>query len=98
MLHYGFSNTIVSLISSFRSHGIHSVELNNQLSSYQPVLVGTPQGTKLGPILWLLYCNDLNIKGCSEVQYADDTIVYKAIKTTNNTDIGEAIEQAYVVD
>ena len=50
--------------------------------------------TKLGPILWLLYYNDLDIKGCSKVQYAADTAVYKAIKTTNNTNIGEAIEQA----
>ena len=39
---------------------------------------GCPQGTKLGPILWLFYVNDLVVPNFNVVKYADDTIFYKA--------------------
>jgi len=57
------------------------VKINGKLSQPQQVKIGIPQGTVLGPILFLLYINDL-YSVCSEgdiVSYADDTaIIYSA--------------------
>ena len=47
-------------------------------SSYIDVCVGAPQGTKLGPLLWLFYVNDLIVEDFNVVQYADDTTFYKS--------------------
>ena len=44
------------------------------------ISVGAPQGTKLGPLLWLFYVNDLNVDGFNIVKYADDTTFYKHLE------------------
>jgi hypothetical protein len=59
------------------------VKLGNNLSSVQPVCAGVPQGSVLGPLLFILYANDIsanvNIGTCN--LYADDAIIY----VTGNT-------------
>jgi hypothetical protein len=56
------------------------VSISGYCSDYLDVLVGSPQGTKLGPVLWLLYSNDLNSKlpDIQCIKYADDTTFYSA--------------------
>ena len=59
--------------------------MDGEVSSWVPVTSGVPQGTVIGPILFLVYINDLPAKLQSKVQlFADDTIVYMAV--TNKTD------------
>ena len=41
--------------------------------------MGTPQGTKLGPWLWLIYIDDLQ-PGCETIKYADDITTYSIVK------------------
>ena len=43
------------------------------------ISVGASQGTKLGPILWLFYIEDLEVDNFSMVKYADDTSFYTTI-------------------
>ena len=45
--------------------------------------MGAPQGTKLGPWLWLVYINDLNTS-CDLVKYADDLTMYASFSKTQN--------------
>ena len=56
-----------------------------EMSNWKSVLSGVPQGSVLGPILFLLYINDLEDDISSKVlKFADDTKVFR--KVTNDTD------------
>jgi len=51
-------------------------------SSWIPVLSGVPQGTVVGPLLFLLYVNDITNNISSEIRlFADDCILYRQIST-----------------
>ena len=60
---------------SYLSERYQSVRINNVVSSPSPVSCGVPQGSILGPLLLLLYVNDIadHVKDCMLVMYADDT-------------------------
>ena len=61
------------------------VIIDGEMSNWKSVLSGVPQGSVLGPILFLLYINDLEDDISSKVlKFADDTKVFR--KVTNDTD------------
>ena len=74
---YGISGQIFGLISSFFSNRRLLVVLDGKSSQEYPVNAGVPQGSILGPTLFLLYINDLpDDVICDIAIYADDTTLY----------------------
>ena len=54
------------------------VQFENDMSSTRAIRFGVPQGSILGPLLFVLYINDLPqcLENCSINMYADDTVMY----------------------
>ena len=72
----------VEWIEAFLSSRSHVVVLDGTSSDTVPVTSGAPQGSVLGPALFLLYTNDLPDTVDSQVRlFADDTVLYRAIKS-----------------
>ena len=74
---YGISGQIFGLISSFLSNRRFRVVLDGKSSQEYPVNAGVPQGSILGPTLFVLYINDLpDDVICNIAIYADDSNLY----------------------
>lgn len=86
MSHYGINSNINTWIMNFLSNRQQAVLLEGAKSSYEPVTSGVPQGTVLGPILFLIYINDLSDNIKSKVRlFADDAVLYRNIREANDT-------------
>ena len=76
----GINNKVISWIQSFLSNRSQSVVLDGEHSDSCPVLSGVPQGSVLGPCLFLMYINDMPDTIKSNIRlFADDTIMYLTI-------------------
>ena len=82
---YGIRSPILSWIDLFLSGRTQSVSVNGSHSSWENVTFGVPQGSVLGPELFLLYINDIQEKIQSKMKlFADDSIVYREILSVDD--------------
>ncbi|CAB4007916.1 Hypothetical predicted protein [Paramuricea clavata] len=84
---YGFQRKALNLLRCYLTHRTHSCQLASILSVEKEIICGIPQGSILGPLLFIMYINDLPscLERTTPRMFADDT---------NLTAVGRTISEA----
>ena len=98
----GIGGPLLKILTDFLKSRKQRVVLNGQHSSWSDVLAGVPQGSILGPLLFLIYINDLSDGlQCNPKLFADDTSLFATVhnikKATNdlNNDLTKITKWAF---
>ena len=83
--HYGVTGRTNMWIGSWLCHRQQRVVLNGSTSSHSPVLSGVPQGTVLGPLMFLLYVNDIGDKVSPQTTIKQMTVSYTQLSILSPT-------------
>ena len=85
LIKYKFHPMLVRWISSFLSDRYQEVVVNGVHSHGERIVSGVPQGTVLGPVLFIIFINDLEQNIASTVRFfADDTRISRKISGMND--------------
>ena len=99
---YGAEGELLSLLKNYLENREQRVVLNGQTSEWRKTRSGVPQGSVLGPLLFLIYINDLadGIKSLCKM-FTDDTSLFSKVYDIHNSaskandDLGKIIYWAY---
>ena len=79
---HGIGDSITDWIEQWLTDRRQRVVVDGEVSNWKSVLSGVPQGLVLGPILFLIYINDLDDSITSNVlKFADDTKLFRKVNT-----------------
>ena len=82
---HGITNPILSWIQDFLTRRYQQVSINGETSNRKEVTSGIPQSSVLGPILFVIYINDLPVTVESEADlFADDTKIFRVINSLDD--------------
>ena len=84
----GISDDLLNILSDFLRNRKQRVTLNGQSSAWTNVNSGVPQGSILGPLLFLIYINDLpDGLSCNAKLFADDTSLFSVVHDISTSTI-----------
>ena len=79
---HGIGDSITDWIEQWLTDRRQRVVVDGEVSNWKSVLSGVPQGSVLGPILFLIYINDLDDSITSNIlKFADDTKLFRKVNT-----------------
>ena len=82
---YGINGSMLKWFYLFLTTWRQQVVVNGCSSDWSPVPSGVPQGSILGPLLFILYINDLPSAVCSTMKiFADDVAMYCSVKSVSD--------------
>ena len=92
----GITADVINILQDFLHNRKQRVVLNGQCSSWADANASVPQGSILGPLLFLIYINNLSDGRKSECKlFADDTSLFSVVNDTNTSasDLNEDLEK-----
>ena len=94
--YYGIRGTELKWFESYLSNRFQYVVFENTKSKQSPLLTGVPQGSVLGPLLFLIYMNDISkaSEKFSSVLFADDTTLDNPLNTFDMIGTGNRLNKS----
>ena len=85
---YGIEGKVLCWIEDFLSDRRMRIMVRGEYSEWVDVISGVPQGSVLGPILFLIYVNDIpEMVNCSIKMFVDDTKLFRTVKSIDDCNI-----------
>ena len=83
---YGVEGNLPKLLENYLTDCQQRVVLNGRTSSWQNIYAGVPQGSDLGPLLFLIYINDLpeGLTSMCKISADDTSLLLKVIDKNNS--------------
>ena len=82
----GLSGELYNFLESYLSGRLQRIVLNGQMSLWRSIQAGVPQGSILGPLLFLIYINNFPNELKSNVKlFANDTSLFTIVKDKNES-------------
>ena len=85
---------LLKWVAAFLTNRRQQVRIGNHSSDWMNLKGGVPQGTRLGPVLFILMINDLQLKSCMTYKYVDDTNILEISKDPQSVSLQIAATEA----